>query len=136
MSLFDATPATDDDGNADESTRLADPPERDPSDTGWQHDELPIEFVLSPPSRFELAVHAVRTVTNDTPLREHNKSELSDAAGVSRHAVHEHIDALAELGVYDELGGAISRYRANPNSIILNALVTVNEQIEERAARL
>lgn len=136
MSLFDATPVTDDDTDADEPTRLADPPENDAAGGAWQHDELPIEFVLGTPSRFELTVHAVRAVSTDAPLREHNKSELSDAAGVSRNAVHEHIDVLAELGVYNKLGGAISRYRPNENSVILKALIGVNEQIRDRAARL
>lgn len=143
MTLFDSTTATDDDAGTDtadtvetDTNRLADTPDPDGNAGGWNRDELPIEFVLSTPSRFELTMHAVRSVSADTPLREHNKSELAEAADVSRHAVHEHIDVLATLGIYDQLGGAISRYRANPDSVILGALVTLNDKIKNRTTRL
>lgn len=128
-SLFDASPAnastsepTDDDENTDGRTESPD------TELTWHKDDSPIEHLFGQASLASLLNFAMRSVEEEE-VRGYNKSELASAAGVSRHAVHDHIDDLVALGIYNEVGANIKRYRPNANSTVIESMANLDECI-------
>lgn len=98
----------------------------------WGDDMLPVEWLFAKDGRGSLVAYALQEIT-EGDLRYYNKSGLADAAGVSRHSCHRHLEDLVELGLYDEIDeeGSHARYCPNAHSRILRALYTANRAAEE-----
>ena len=82
--------------------------------------------------RMRLVTFALKDLQSGDPIFR-NKSELADAAGVSRHTPNRYMEELVALGIYDERAQGISRYRVNKDSNILRALAALEQQLRERA---
>ena len=99
----------------------------------WVYDEMPLEVLLvSRQSVAQLIRYALDVIDGTDQPQFHNKRDLGNRSGTTRHAVHRHIDELIELGIYTKRSEGIETYAPNPDSIILDALAECNEQIADR----
>jgi len=86
--------------------------------TGWLY------FMQGSSEGLHLIIDAL--LTGDD--REFTKSELAEAAGVSRHTVRSHIDKLLELGVVTAVAGG-KRYRFNLDSPVTQEICELNSAV-------
>ncbi len=131
-SLFGSARPASDDTASDEMFRplTDDEVEEREQEQGWRGDTMPARWLFEDEARGKLVEYAV-TATLDNDLVFRNKSELAEEAGVSRHSVHRHMDDLVDIGIYEERGEGIARYRPDEESRILAAINHVNEAIEK-----
>lgn len=67
------------------------------------------------------------------PGSEFTKSELANEAGVSRQSLYTHLDLLLALGVLEPVeDSSPERYRADPDSELLDLLHQVNGVVNQR----
>ena len=92
----------------------------------WVEGSTPVRWMFEYDGRGKLIEYALKQViTNDIVY--HNKQNLGNHAGTSRHSVHRYIDELVEIGIYEQRTEGRTRYRANCDSTILAALAKANK---------
>ena len=97
----------------------------------WSDEETPLQWLFGSQARAELVLYAVQRA-GDTDISFVNKSELADRTDLSRATVHEHIDDLVAVGIYETRGGdgTFLKYRPNTSSSVVKGLSEVNEKME------
>ena len=96
----------------------------------WSEEETPLQWLFGTQARAELVLHAVQRADN-SDISYLNKSELADRTDLSRAAVHEHIDDLVAVGIYETRGGegTFRRYRPNASSSVVTGLHEIGEKM-------
>lgn len=111
--------------------------QKPPTDTGenLSMDELRDEY----PSGWRILVqnesvgYILDALMDALPGAEFTKSELADAAGVSRQSLYTHLDLLLALDVLEPVeGSSPQRYRANADSEVLELLHQVNGEVNRK----
>ena len=97
----------------------------------WSEEETPLRWLFGTQARAVLVSHAVERA-GDTDISYRNKSEMADRTGLSRAAVHEHIDDLVAVGIYETRGGdgTFLRYRPNASSSVVTGLHEISAKME------
>ena len=97
----------------------------------WSDEETPLQWLFGSQARAELALHAVQRA-GDTDISYRNKTELADCTGLSRAAVHNHVDDLVAVGIYETRGGdgTFLKFRPNTSSSVVKGLSEVDEKMQ------
>lgn len=75
-------------------------------------------------------MYAVK-ITDETDISYLSKVELSEQVGVSRNVIHQYIDDLVKIGIYETRrgNGLFVRYRPDTESPIVRTLQSANEKM-------
>jgi len=87
-----------------------------------------VEWLFKTPARMRLVLFALQELHEGDPIFM-NKSELGDAIDKHRQSAQREIDALVEMGVYEEREEGYTRYRPRAESNILRALAPLEKQV-------
>lgn len=81
-------------------------------------------------TRNESVPFIVDALLDHPPRREFNKTELAEAAGVSRQSVARHLDLLLTVDVVEPVEGTSpQRYRFDPEASVSKALIRLDGEM-------
>ena len=109
---------------------LEDENEKESRMARWREEyPYPAVWLLRQKGRASLVDHALEEITTSGNPSAYPKAQIAERADVSRQTVHDYIEDLVSVGIFDTEGNRRVRYRADPDSEVLDRLQDLNETI-------
>jgi len=106
------------------ATNDVDPEQQSMKELRYEHPTGWLYLMRSSSEGLHLMIDALLTASD----REFTKGELAEAAGISRHTVRTHLDALLEHGIIRAVADG-KRYRLNLDSPVTQEIYALNSAI-------